>query len=78
MDKKEKYGESAFCEVQRAKWRYFKDVFLLSWVSTIGVTAGSLCSSQTDLRSSKQPVEADPGGNESTALSKTLILTNLY
>lgn len=42
------------------------------------VTADSLCSSQTDLKSGKQPAEADPGGNESTALSNTLILTNLY
>lgn len=55
-----------------------KTYYLLSWVSTIAVTAGSLCSSQTDLKPGRQPAEADPGGNESTALSNTLILTNLH
>lgn len=52
--------------------------YLLSWVSTIDVTAGSLCSSQADLKSGKQTAEANSGGNESTALSNTVILTNSH
>jgi len=74
----EKYGESAFCEAQRGKRRYFKGFLPFSMGNTLDITAGPGCFPQTDPKNGKQPVEVDPTPKGSTSFANTPILTNLH
>lgn len=42
-----------------------KASYLLAWVNTPAITAGSVYFPQIDLQNGKQPVEVDPNGKES-------------